>query len=59
LDAVGAEQTATGYEVAWRDGPAPSIFDLDHGQQRQPTFYSDMSGTSIGLESLETAFHQD
>ena len=57
---IGAEQTATGYEVAWRipgtdtytvwttDSNGNYISDIGH-----------VSGTSTTLESLETSFHQD
>ena len=34
---IGAEQTATGYEVAWKNRGRP-VFSLDHRQQRQLHF---------------------
>ena len=57
---IGAEQTATGYEVAWKipgtdtytvwttDSNGKYLSDIGH-----------VSGTSAALESLENSFHQD
>ncbi len=57
---IGAEQTATGYEVAWRipgtdtytvwttDSNGKYLSDIGH-----------VSGTSAALELLENSFHQD
>ena len=58
---IGAEQTATGYEVAWKVTGCRSVYRLEHRQQRQLTSRQTavMSGTSAALESLETSFHQD
>ena len=59
---IGAEQTATGYEVAWKVTGADQYYGLEHRQQRQLHLkYSSasVSGTSSALESLEPSFHQD
>ena len=57
---IGVEQTAAGYEVAWKIPGSRAVYDLDHGQQRQlHLFHRALSGTSTALESLETSFHQD
>ena len=54
------EQTATGYEVAWRAAGANqyTVWNTDsNGNFISHTAV--MSGTSAALESLETSFHQD
>ena len=56
---VGAEQTASGYEVAFEDAGTNqfSIWSTDsNGNFLSYTVYS---GTSTALELLETSFHQD
>jgi hypothetical protein len=56
---VGVEQTAGGYEVAWKDAGTNqfSIWNTDsNGNFLSFTVYS---GTSTALESLETTFHQE
>ena len=57
---IGAEQTATGYEVAWKVTGADqyTVWNTDSNGN----YLSDIgvvSGTSYALESLETSFHQD
>ena len=57
---VGAEQTASGYEVAWRFAGTQnfSIWTTDSNGNilsNTPT----LSGTGAALETLETSFHQD
>jgi hypothetical protein len=57
---IGAEQTATGYEVAWK-GPGAnqySVWNTD-SNGNQVSDSGALSGTSYTLESLETSFHQD
>ena len=57
---IGAEQTATGYEVAWKVTGADqySVWTTDsNGNYTSNT--NILSGTSATLESLETSFHQD
>jgi aryl-phospho-beta-D-glucosidase BglC (GH1 family) len=57
---IGMEQTATGYEVAWKATDAAQY--LVWYTDSNGNYTSDsggMSGTSPTLESLETSFHQD
>jgi serralysin len=56
---IGAEQTAGGYEVAWKAAGADqySVWNTDsNGNYISLNVYS---GTSTAFESLETSFHQD
>ena len=57
---IGAEQTATGYQVAWKIPGADqySIWTTDSSGNFISTT-STMSGTTSVIESAETAFHQD
>ena len=58
---IGAEQTATGYQVAWKIPGADqySIWTIDSSGNFISTTQA-MSGTSsTSLKSAETAFHQD
>jgi serralysin len=57
---IGAEQTATGYEIAWKVTGADqyAVWSTDSSGN----FVSNtgvLSGTSSTLELLETSFHQD
>ena len=57
---IGAEQTATGYEVAWKVtvGDRYTVWNTDSNGN----FISGIgavSGSSYALESLETSFQQD
>ena len=57
---IGAEQTAAGYEVAWkvRGADQYTVWNTDSiGNYISQTAM--VSGTSATLESLETSFHQD
>ena len=57
---IGAEQTASGYEVAWKipGTDTYTVWTLDNnGNYISDTGH--VSGTSTTLESLETSFHQD
>jgi serralysin len=60
LSPIGAEQTASGYEVAWKVAGADqySIWITD----ANGNYVSDggvVSGTSLVLEAAEVSFHQD
>ena len=57
---IGAEQTATGYEVAWHNTATNqySIWTLD-SNGNYITNNGALSGTSATIESFETSFHQD
>src|ERR1700694_4022812 len=57
---IGAEQTATGYEVAWKVAGADQYTVWNTGNNGD--YISNtavVSGFSAALESLETSFHQD
>jgi Tryptophan-rich Synechocystis species C-terminal domain/Putative esterase len=58
---IGAEQTATGYEVAWQVSGADqySVWITDNEGHYLSNTLTRVSGTSAGLESIETSFHQD
>src|SRR5260370_702802 len=58
---IGAEQTASGYEVAWKVAvfflmirwpPRSTLFPYT-------TLFRSMSGASAAIENAETSFHQD
>src|SRR6266478_8292155 len=57
---IGAEQTATGYEVAWKVTGADqyTVWTTDNNGNDLSS-NGLLSGTSTTLESLETSFHQD
>ena len=57
---IGAEQTATGYEVAWKVPGADqyTVWNTDSSGNYISNIGA-VSGTSSALESLETSFHQD
>src|SRR5260221_4381841 len=57
---IGAEITASGYEVAWKVAATdqyPVWFTVNSGSETSST--GAISGTSTTLESLEPSFHQD
>ena len=58
---IGAEQTATGYEVAWKVAGADqyTVWNTDSSGNYVSNIVGVVSGTSTALESLETSFHQD
>ena len=56
---IGAEQTATGYEVAWKNAAGQySLWTTDSSGNFISTTQA-MSGTSSTIENAETSFHQD
>ncbi|WP_426616200.1 hypothetical protein [Bradyrhizobium sp. McL0616] len=59
--AIGAEQTATGYDVAWRYGSANTyaVWSTDSSGRYLSTLLDSVPGTNASLEALETTFHQD
>jgi hypothetical protein len=59
--AIGAEQTATGYDVAWRYGSADDyvVWSTDSSGRYLSTLVDSVSGTNATLQTLETTFHQD
>jgi len=58
---IGAEQTATGYEVAWKVTGADqyTVWNTDSSGNYLSSAFDSASGTSAALQSLETSFHQD
>jgi serralysin len=57
---IGAEQTASGYEVAWKlPGTDQYSIWFTDGSGNDTSSSGSLSGTSTTLVSLETSFHQD
>jgi hypothetical protein len=58
---IGAEQTATGYEVAWKVTGADqyTVWNLDSSGNIISDTIGTVSGSSSALKALETSFHQD
>ena len=58
---IGVEQTATGYEVAWKvtGSNQYTVWNTDSNGNYVSNAVGAVSGTSSALESLETSFHQD
>jgi serralysin len=58
---IGAEQTASGYEVAWKVTGADqySVWDTDSSGNVLSNPTGVVSGSSAALQSLEPSFHQD
>ena len=58
---IGAEQTATGYDVAWKDTATDqfTVWSTDSSGNYIANIIGVVSGTDSGLESIETIFHQD
>src|SRR5262249_30469086 len=61
IAAIGAEQTARGYEVAWKVPGADqySVWVTDNNGNYLSNTLTSVSGTSAALQSIETSFHQD
>src|SRR5258706_7678899 len=57
----GAEQTAGGYEVAWKNPGADqyTVWNTDSSGNCVSDTIGIVSGASTALESLEPSFHQD
>src|SRR5262249_25908078 len=58
---IGAEQTASGYEVAWKVTGADqyTAWTTDSSGNYITSTIGTVSGTDYGLQSLEPSFHQD
>ena len=58
---IGTEQTATGYEVAWKltGSNEYSVWATDSNGNYTSNLIGVASGTESALESIETSFHQD
>lgn len=61
LAPLGAEQVGSGYDVAWKAIGLDqyTVWSVDSGGHLLSYLQSAVSGTSYGLEALETTFHQD
>ena len=58
---IGGEQTASGYEVAWKNAATGqyTAWNTDSSGNYVSSLFGAVSGTDTALESLETTFHQD
>ena len=58
---IGAEQTANGYEVAWKVTGADqfTVWNTDSSGNYLSSAFNSASGTSATLESFEPSFQQD
>ncbi len=58
---IGAEATASGYQVAWKLAGADqyTVWNTDANGNDTVNVTGTVSGNSIALESLESSFHQD
>ena len=58
---IGAEKTASGYEVAWHVTGADqySVWNTDSSGNYVSNTIGVVSGSSYALQSLEPSFHQD
>ena len=58
---IAAQQTSTGYEVAWKLTGADQygVWDTDSSGNFVSSPLSSVSGTSAALESIETSFNDD
>ena len=59
--AIGAEQTANGYEVAWKMTGADqfTVWYIDSSGNYLSSAFNSASGTSATLKSFEPSFQQD
>jgi len=58
---IGAEQTAAGYDVAWKDTATNqyTVWSTDGNGNYIANIIGVVSGSDSSLESIETTFHQD
>ena len=58
---IGAEKTASGYQLAWKFGAADqyAVWNLDNGGNFIGDVTGVVSGANISLQVLETSFQQD
>ena len=58
---LGAEQTASGYEVAWHNTDGTyTVWSVDSGgNYTVSNLVNNVSASDVGLQSLEYTFHQD
>jgi Tryptophan-rich Synechocystis species C-terminal domain/Leishmanolysin len=58
---IGAEQTAGGYQVAWKAAGADQyqVWNTDSSGNYLATIFGTVSGNTWAVQSLEPSFHQD
>jgi glucose/arabinose dehydrogenase len=57
---IGAERTATGYDVAWKSGAdSYTVWSTDSSGNYITNLIGSVSGASFTLQSFEPIFHQD
>ena len=58
---IGAEQTARGYEVAWKVAGVDqyTVWNVDSSGNYVSSPILPTSGTNLAIENVETSFHQD
>ena len=58
---IGAEKTATGYEIAWKNGSADqyTVWNVDNNGNYVSGVFGAVSSSSTALQSFESSFHQD
>jgi serralysin len=58
---IGAVQTASGYDIAWKDAAANeyTVWSTDNNGNYVANVIGAVSGNSYALETLETTFNQD
>ncbi|WP_426424846.1 VPS10 domain-containing protein [Bradyrhizobium genosp. A] len=57
---IGAEQTATGYDVAWKStSGAYTVWSTDSNGRYLSTLVDSVAGSNATLQGLEATFHQD
>jgi serralysin len=56
---VGAEVTASGYEVAWKNAGTNQFSIWNTDSSGNFVSYAVYAGNSVALDSLESSFHQD
>ena len=61
INPIGAEQTASGYEVAWKATGADQfwVWNLDSNGNDIGHVFNGVPGSTPGLEALEPSFQQD
>ena len=59
--ALGTEQTASGYQVAWKNGGANEylVWSLDSGGNYVGNATAVVAGSDMALQTIESAFQQD
>jgi hypothetical protein len=57
---IGAEQTASGYDVAWHNTDGTyTVWSVDSNGNYVSNLVTNVAASDVGLESLEYSFHQD